>query len=312
MKKGPQRAEDRVALIFAIGCQVALDCGDAVRGTANNRQKTDLSHMLRFTSGRMGRSVRAHTKFPAMVSYHRLPWEQVAANHYRLHEAVAMHYAQLFDLAAQRQIPDLVASQHLQLPEDMMLRLLPGAVYLLPNDANGEPLLPDGWTQQPVEDSVATQFYGQVDVRHIGVKRVVTATSPDLRIFCNVVSFDSTSVKKSLAAQSSLSQIVAASGEGRGFSLFHFYRPNRPANEYTKPLMKFFQHVPQITTVDLFAKGSKWTPKLDAPKRSSTAKVTPMKPFVPPQSYLQGLYERQAVIPGHSYGRRSLMWGTWF
>mmetsp|Transcript_53304 Transcript_53304/g.61194 ORF Transcript_53304/g.61194 Transcript_53304/m.61194 type:complete len:267 (-) Transcript_53304:45-845(-) len=266
--------------------------------------------MFSLTRRCLGRNMRAHSKFPAMVSYHRLPWEQVSAHHFRLHEAVSMHYAQLFDLAAQRHIPDLVVEQHVVLPEDMTLRLLPGALYLLPNDASGEAVLPDGWTKQLVEDSVATQFYGHISSRQLGLKSVATGTSADLRIFCNILTFDSKK-QSAYAASSALAQAVEASGD-RGFSLFHFYRPNRPANEYTKPLMKYFQHVPHLATVEAFGKGSKWTPKLNAPKRSSSTKATPLKPYVPPQSYLQGLYERQAVTPGNSYGRRSLMWGTWF
>lgn len=257
----------------------------------------------------MRRNPSGKTKFPSVVSYNRLPWEQLAAHSNKLHEAVSPHYSQLLSLVAQRKLPQLVMQTHIQIPREHQLRLLPGTVYLMAHtDAiAAAPAIP-GWDKKVVTDSHSTQYYGCGELLHgQAVSEVATFVSPDLRIYCNAVSF----VPKQphhVVASSSLAEVSAG---GSGFTIFHYYRPNRPASEVVQPLLQFYRHIPSLSVVGEFASGS-WSPRLDAPRRSPTAKVTPNKPFVPPQSYLQGLAERQAVIPGNSFGRRSLMWGHWF
>lgn len=263
--------------------------------------------MLRCTSGRL--ALRQHSKYPALVSYHRLPWEQVAANSYKLHEHVSFHYTQLMTLAASTAVPQLVLSEHIPIPADMQLRLLPGSVYILPNNADGTSASPPTWThKRVVDDSTSTQYYGQLSTTVAPVKEVSTYVSPDLRLYCNAVSFAGRLVVP-VAPRAALEEIAK---DGRGFTLFHFYRPNRPPTELTQPLMKYYKHVPQASALESFMNKGSWTPRLDAPRRSATARVTPMKPFVPPQSYLMGLAERKGLQPGASIGRRSLMWGHWF
>lgn len=256
--------------------------------------------------------LKTHSKFPALVSYNKLPWEQLAAHSYKLHEAVALHYSQLLDVAFQRSVPQLVLEDHIAPPHDLALRLLPGTVYFLPSQ-EGTNAVPEGWDAKPVEDAVAKQFYGCISTTAFPVRSVSTLISPDLRLYCNALQLEAKPLRH-VHPRSSVAELLAkvSSSGDKTLTLYHFYRPNRPASELVGSLMRFYQHVPQLETVSAFAQGKQWTPKLEAPRRSSSVKATPMKAFVPPQSYLMGLAERQAIQPGSSFGRRSLMWGHWF
>jgi hypothetical protein len=266
--------------------------------------------MLRRSLVRFAGRSDGKNRFPSVVSYNRLPWEQLAAHSNQVHEAVSPHYNQILTLASQRKLPQLVMAAHIQIPAEHQLRLLPGTVYVMAQAAGGAQPIPD-WEKKLVTDSHATQYYGSVGLLHnLSVVEIATFVSPDLRIYCNAVTVAPNGQRAVSDAPLKTSSIGEVSATG-GFTIFQYYRPNRPASEIVKPLMTFYRHVPSLSVVSDFA-GKSWTPRLDAPVRSPTAKVTPNRPFVPPQSYLQGLAERKAIIPGDSYGRRSLMWGSWF
>ncbi|CUF99740.1 unnamed protein product [Bodo saltans] len=266
--------------------------------------------MLSRSLVRLSRS-NGKNRFPSVVSYNRLPWEQLAAHSNQVHAAVSPHYDQILSLASQRKLPQLVKEEHIQIPELHQLRLLPGTVYIMKHSEGGHAQPIPNWEKKLVTDSHATQYYGSVGLlHHLNVAEIATFVSPDLRIYCNAVTV--TPSGRQAASDAPLkSSSIGEIGVDGGFTIFQYYRPNRPAAEIVKPLMAFYRHVPTLSVVNDFA-GKSWTPRLDAPVRSPTAKVTPNKPFVPPQSYLYGLAERRAVIPGDSYGRRSLMWGNWF
>lgn len=259
--------------------------------------------MLKTSVSLLGKKV---SRFPFVVSYHKLPWEVLAPESTQTHEYLASHYAQLLQRASTTALPELFLSQHIAIPEDRMLRLLPGTLYVLPGPAS----TPHGvWEERQVTDPASVQYYGTL--LHHGVE-FVSATSfisSNLRVYCNAVTLLLTGSQA--AAPRSSMEALQAEGDGV-FTIYQFYRPNRPLSELTQPLMKLYQHTPSLQTLDGFANQSSWTPKLDAPRRAPSTKVKAMKPFVPPQSYLMGLAERKAVIPGSAFGRRSLMWGHWF
>lgn len=252
-------------------------------------------------------------RYPSVVSYNRLPWEQLAAHSNQVHEAVSPHYNQLLTLASQRALPQLVKGAHIQIPQEHQLRLLPGTVYMMSQAAGTTGAQPiPGWEKKEVSDSHATQHYGSIELLHnVQVVEVATFVSPDLRIYCNAVTLAPTKGKRAESPLKTSSLGDVTSHADGSFTIFQYYRPNRPASEIVKPLMAFYRHIPGLSVVNEFTNKS-WTPRLDAPTRSPTVKVTPNRPFTPPQSYLEGLAERKAIIPGDSYGRRSLMWGHWF
>ncbi|EPY39570.1 hypothetical protein AGDE_04358 [Angomonas deanei] len=130
--------------------------------------------------------------------------------------------------------------------------------------------------------------------------------SDDLKLLCLAVSFDNTTA---VTPKSALDGV--GNNPSDGFCLYHYFRPNRPVNELTRPLDRFYVHRPTSSVLDDLL-SQQWTPKLNPPTRDKSKKVSPLPAYNPPQSYLMGLAERLAVIPGNSFGRRSLMWGHWF
>ncbi|KAG5498501.1 hypothetical protein JKF63_02787 [Porcisia hertigi] len=269
--------------------------------------------MIRGTSSALARSFRASLKYPSLVSYNKLPWEVVNHDSTKLHMHLAPHYEQLLALAAVTNVPHLTVSAHLNVPEAERLRLLPGVVYILGGKTAHEN--PPSFTAYRIADPTSLQYYGHIHHDVASLQRADMCTSGDLRLLCLAMHFDGVVAKTSPG--SSLDLITAASKDGR-FSLFYFFRPNRPANELTQPFEKFYEHRPTLAGLDAFdatssEKGKSWTPVLQAPQRIlEKQRLTPAQPYRPPHNYLMGLAERLGVRPGDSFGRRSLMWGTWF
>lgn len=246
-------------------------------------------------------NLRRSLKYPSLVSYNKLPWEIVNHETTVVHMHLAPQYEQLMTLAASTRVPHLVAKQHPAVPEAMQLHRLPGTVYLRAEDTT-----PAGFTAHDVADPLAMQYYGTLNHAIASVKRVRMMTSDDLRLLCLAITFEGTYLHTT--ADSSLAEVCSPENL---FTLYHYFRPNRPVSELTRPLEKFYLHRPQTTMMEAFAEGKHWEPRLHAPRRKQP-KVTPMAKYRPPQSYLMGLAERMAVIPGSCFGRRSLMWGHWF
>ncbi|CBZ24045.1 conserved hypothetical protein [Leishmania mexicana MHOM/GT/2001/U1103] len=269
--------------------------------------------MLRGTSCALARSFRANLKYPSLVSYNKLPWEVVNHDSTKLHMHLAPNYEQLLTLAAVTDVPHLTLASHLIVSEAERLRVMPGVVYLLGGQAAHEN--PSGFTAYRIADPTSLQYYGRIHHNLAPIRRVDMCTSADLRLLCLAMHFDG--VLTNTSAGSTLDGVTTASQEGC-FSLFYFFRPNRPANELTQPFEKFYQHRPSLASLDAFnaaspGKAESWTPVLQVPRRTAErARLTPAEPYRPPQNYLMGLAERLGVRPGNCFGRRSLMWGTWF
>ncbi|KAG5485741.1 hypothetical protein LSCM1_07152 [Leishmania martiniquensis] len=269
--------------------------------------------MMRGTQRALARSFRANLKYPSLVSYNKLPWEVVNHDSTKLHMHVASNYEQLLMLATVTNVPHLVLAAHLNVPEAERLRVMPGVVYLLGGCAAHEN--PSSFTAYRIADPTSLQYYGRIHHCLAPIQRVDMCTSPDLRLLCLAIHFEG--VLANTSAGSTLERVTTGSPDGH-FSLFYFFRPNRPANELTQPFEKFYQHRPSLASLAALDEGSprnaqSWTPVLQLPRRTpEKARLTPAEPYRPPQNYLMGLAERLGVLPGSSFGRRSLMWGTWF
>ncbi|CCW60196.1 unnamed protein product [Phytomonas sp. EM1] len=244
---------------------------------------------------------RTSIKYPSLVSYNKLPWELINHETPALHMYLAPHYQQLLTLASLVQVPHLAAKSHPVLGEHQRLQMLPGMVYFLPHDT-----IPEGFTPHDVADPTAMQYYGTLTHTIASILRVRLLTSDDLRLLCLAITFEDSLLD---VASSSTLELVGAGGKSI-FTFYHYFRPNRPATELTRPLEKYYQHRPQLTMLGSFADGTSWEPRLATPEH--TRKLTPPVPYRPPRSYLMGLAERLAVVPGSCFGRRSLMWGHWF
>ncbi|EKF27374.1 hypothetical protein MOQ_008903 [Trypanosoma cruzi marinkellei] len=254
---------------------------------------------------RLGKRFRYNTKYPALVSYNKLPWEILNHETPEFHRHVAPHYEQIMTLAASTHVPHIVGAKHLEMPPEHRLRLLPGMFYML----DGDPI-PEGFTANRVLDPTALQYYGRLESLVAPVQAVRMLISDDLRLICNTVTFQGP-LRLPVASYASLASLEAVKNKANAsFTLFHFVRPNRPPSELQ--LEKYYIHAPRAMSLAEFTSTSNthWEPKLQAPKRSK--RVTPLPAYRPPQSYLMGLAERLAVVPGSSFGRRSLMWGHWF
>ncbi|KEG07427.1 hypothetical protein DQ04_09841010 [Trypanosoma grayi] len=261
--------------------------------------------MLRGSSCCLAKRFRYNTKYPSLVSYNKLPWELLNHETPEFHMHVAPHYEQVLSLATSTQVPHLISKQHLDVPPEHRLRLLPGMLYVLEGD-----VLPAGFSDRRVLDPTALQYYGRIDSTVASVVAVRMLISDDLRLLCNSVTLR-WPPRLPVAPHAALASLQQADANAT-FTLFHYVRPNRPPSELQ--LEKYYIHVPHTTALDEFSasnpSGSSWEPRLQAPKRST--RVTPLPAYRPPQSYLMGLAERLAVVPGSSFGRRSLMWGHWF
>ncbi|KAG8342068.1 hypothetical protein ERJ75_001458500 [Trypanosoma vivax] len=278
--------------------------------------------MLNITAVRLSRRFRYNTKYPALVSYNKLPWELLNHETPQFHMHVAPHYEQIFTLAALTQVPHMVVHRHVEVPAEHRLRLLPGMLYLMDGDN-----IPQGFTPSRVLDPTALQYYGGLHAKVAQVTGVRMLLSEDLRLICNAVTLRGPT-RLPVAPHGALALLrnaTASSESGGGgcgddamekdrlFTLYHYARPNRPPSELQ--LDKFYIHAPVTIGLDEFTSsrnktGNVWEPRLQAPKR--TRGVTPLPAYRPPQSYLMGLAERLAVVPGSCFGRRSLMWGHWF
>ncbi|CCD14670.1 unnamed protein product [Trypanosoma congolense IL3000] len=262
----------------------------------------------------LSRRFRYNTKFPALVSYNKLPWEVIHHETPQFHMHVAPHYEQVLTLSAKAHVPHIVSDKHVEVPEGHRLRLLPGLLYVMNGDS-----MPTGFSVNRVLDPTALQYYGGLSSKIARVDAVRMLVSEDLRLLCNCVTFRSPAhltiaPHAALASVQSLSTATASGGGAIDgcFTLYHFARPNRPPRELQ--LEKYYVHAPCAALLSEFSSSNSgnnsWEPRLQSPRR--TARVTALPAYRPPQSYLMGLAERLAVVPGSCFGRRSLMWGHWF
>lgn len=263
------------------------------------------------------RNFRLAIKYPALVSYNKLPWETLAPDSPSLHRHVAPFYTHVMQLAASAFIPRLVLGSHIETESSRRMQLLPGKLYLLRGDE-----APRGFTPHLVQEPESLQHYGPLVSAVGSLASVKLHTSDDLQLLCLQLTFTS---PLSIAHQPGSSIATAGAlkgtespGEEPPWSLYHFFRPNRSPTEVTQPLERLLRHT--LYTAPIICSSSAtsspqqeadWVPVLQAPARCKSTKAT-MAPYRPPQSYLMGLAERLAVRPGNCFGRRSLMWGHWF
>ena len=190
-------------------------------------------------------------KYPALVSYHQLPWMVVAPHSTRFHETVGEHYAAVLDLASKTVVPGLALDAHPEVPADRHLHLLPGTVYVLALDGAATPLeewAPFGWEGTDVtEDTNKTAFYALSHRDTARVVRVVEFISPDLRLCCNAVAFSRPHTP--VASRSTLRGLGDVTETGGRFVVFQFFRPNRAPSELLKPLERFYVHKPDMSAL---------------------------------------------------------------
>lgn len=149
------------------------------------------------------RNYRLSLKYPALVSYNKLPWETLAPDSPALHQHVAPHYQHILQLAATTFIPRLLLPGHPTVPPSQRMRVLPGMIYLLPdNGAEPNPTSasslssssstggaappppPPGFTRHAILDTVSLQHYGQIHHCVAKVQHVHLLTSEDLKLLC--------------------------------------------------------------------------------------------------------------------------------
>eukprot|EP00796_Vickermania_ingenoplastis_P011402 gene11402-7907_t len=253
------------------------------------------------------RNYRLSLKYPALVSYNKLPWETLAPESPAIHQHLAPHLAQVLRLAAVTSIPRFHRAAHPVVDEAHRMRVLPGAVYVL--SARAAP--PEGFEPHRIADTVSLQYYGDLHHRIGALDAVDLLVSSDLHLLGLQLHFNAP-LHLPLHPSSSLSAATAAGG---GVSLFHFFLPHRSPADLTRPLERFLrQHRPHTEgLIATFGAGSAdWVPQLQPPKRQPDTRRASMPAYSPPQSYLMGLAERLAVRPGDAFGKRGLMWGHWF
>lgn len=281
------------------------------------------------------RNYRLSLKYPALVSYNKLPWETLAPDSPQLHRFLAPLYQHILTLAATTLVPRLMMEEHPQVSPAERMRVMPGLLYLMRESAGSTSsssspaglALPDGFASHLVLDTVSKQFYGPMEMAVGPVRDVHVLTSDDLQLLGLALRIRFT--RCTPLPNSSLQSPTQSSSTTPLVSLFHFFRPHRSPAEVTHPLQRFLaQHRPAKMDLLSFAcDAAEWCPKLQPPspeeRFSSSATESPvsptpsfprasMAPYAPPQSYLMGLAERLAVRPGDCFGRRSLMWGHWF
>ena len=213
-------------------------------------------------------------KYPALVSYNKVPWLMLAADSPQLHKLVTGHYAQLLKLASLAPVPHLLVDGHPDhISASRHLYTLPSTIYIVPGvggsssstSADGSnPFAPFGWAGKAVEDSVAMQYYAQLEGSAtttnsaLKVRSVVVFKSDDLRLICNAVSFEGGS-KIVANSNSTLAQMAAGTSNVTGasgsslvtlpdFTLYHYFRPNRAPQEMTRPFEKFYRFPAETQT----------------------------------------------------------------
>lgn len=289
------------------------------------------------------RGAMLRIKFPKLVSYNKFPWTILSMDSPDVHKHVARHYAKVLTLAAINTVPNLLQDFHPEVPEHKWPSLLPSLLYVLPrvDSELQDPMEygPFGWQPQRVTDTTALQHYGILSASVGRLKHVIMYKSPDLRLLCNAVTIQAGSKQLTVIAGSTLSQLFTTSSATTStqssssnkkqehhssrsvvidepmpdFTIFHFFRPNRPPAELSRPFIKYYTTHCSSTVQELetYEQPTSWTPVLEAPPRSKGIRATHPK-FKPPTSYLLGLPERHAIIPGDCFGSRALMWGYYF
>eukprot|EP00758_Cryptobia_borreli_P008277 Tbor_TRINITY_DN5377_c3_g5::TRINITY_DN5377_c3_g5_i2::g.4455::m.4455 len=124
-------------------------------------------------------------KYPELVSYNKVPWLCLAPDSPELHATVTPHYAQLLSLAASVDVPHLLQPQHMNIPVEKHLHVLPNSLYIIPvsidnnnnNNVDGKKreasegvpddyvsvFAPYGWSYESLVDSASLQYYGPVE-----------------------------------------------------------------------------------------------------------------------------------------------------
>ena len=284
-------------------------------------------------------------RYPYLVAFHQLPWNTVEPGTHKAHKLLAPHYQQLLKVAATGVVPlpGFVLPAHPDLPADKALSWYPGMVYALPLEppqlptplpaaapatlgddategvtANVAEWMPSGWTSKRVSDPLTLGHYGPMDATLAPLRGVYELTSADMRIVGNAVAFgrphfaaggasNKKKVDWSAVAVTGTSSLGSLGKETGGFALFHFYRPNRAPSELTKPLEKFYVHGADTSVLDGLDEGA-WSPA-PAVRPAGEQPAKPMPKYTAPVTPQYGLPDREAQLPGDTFGHRDRQWG---
>lgn len=262
---------------------------------------------------------RYRKKFPYLVSTNKLPWKIAEAGSDIVHRVLAPHFAQFVVLLSRVSLPQLVLDFHPDIPAVKWGELLPGMLYVVPfvqsTLVKPEEWGPFQWSHQQVTDPVALQNYAVLEKQVGPVTSVYEFKSPDLRLLCYSIGLNDAR-HLTISPRSSLGTFLCQPPDpnekqpkpkSSDFTLFYFCRPNRPPAELLRPMQKFYVHYPDLSAV---AAPSEF--HLGERKSSNNVKPATMPSSPAPVSYVPGLPERLAVIPGGCFGNRAINWGYWF
>lgn len=238
------------------------------------------------------RNYRLSLKYPALVSYNKLPWETLAPDSPALHQHLGPYYQHILELASTTFIPRLLLPNHPAVAPSQRMRVLPGMIYMVLDGGVGSTQMtetsssgpsgaaaPPGFTRHSILDTVSLQHYSHIHHCVSKVQHVHLLTSEDLKLLCLQLTLQ-TPFHIPCQMGSSLAVGVApppGSGDGEAtglpapsvvyptaaqstspsaatsLSLFHYFRPHRSPAELTRPLERFLsQHKP--CTDDLVAR----------------------------------------------------------
>ena len=283
-------------------------------------------------------------KFPTLISFNKFPWMIVQPGDSSFHTIMGQHYQQLLALATRRYLPAITPNVNNKtgsnihpihdLPPSKWAFTLPNMHYLiphvdlkpketpvilsneqLPSEYTPEtsyqsylPTPPLDWDQETIEKHLYCHSYGCLENSLFGIESVSLYRSPDLKLYANCITFRSKYQNPAVAEENST--IYKVSGNmSHGFSIFHYYRPNRSPAELAKPFIKYYVHLPDI---HIIPDQKDWVPQKQISYSERVLKKQKAKPmpYEPPTSYLHGLPEKEGIIPGgNCFGSRDLQWG---
>ena len=260
-------------------------------------------------------------KFPNMVSFHKMPWKTIKPGDTSYHTVIAEHLEQTLKVASHIRTPNLFAAEHIDVPEEQWLSLLPNTMYILqqvepiaklPDDLEEETLpeeqlswAPLGWIGRRLPHHIHVQAYGGLASRIGDVDAIHHFTSPDLRLCCSALT-----ISKLYNKPDDRSSLAPFYKEKQPFTFFHFYRPNRSPSEITRPFEKYYVHYADLSVLNSIVSDSSWTPVLEQPKAAHAKQSVAKMPFKTPTTYALGLNDHLGIIPGSCFGTRNNQWGT--
>ena len=267
-----------------------------------------------FAISRVARIITAakEPKYPHQIEFHRLPWKCLPPTSALTHKHTASKYFQLLHLASRSDVPLLLNDFHPDIDETRIESILPGMVYIVPELRTlfgADPLEwgPYQWHGTKLSEADFMMHYGAISSKIAVVDEVWEFVSQERTMLCTALCMR---VPHGHCCPGSTLHEV--SKDQKDFVLFHFYNPNRPASELVKPLMRYYQHKPCMCKVSDFigiSSKKEWVPKA-VPQRPKGTKASPQPDGkAPPDTYWNGIQERNAAYPGFCFGTRKNCWG---